>query len=60
MLPAQVMPSETVLVVEDNPDVRAVAVGRLKRLGYQVKEAETAVDAIGQLSRGFGRGCGVQ
>jgi PAS domain S-box-containing protein len=44
---------ETVLVVEDNPDVRAVAVGRLKRLGYQVVEAESAVDAIRRLSDGL-------
>ena len=49
----QVMPSETVLVVEDNPDVRAVAVGRLKRLGYKVVEVENAVDAIQQLDGGL-------
>lgn len=49
----QVMASETVLVVEDNPDVRAVAVGRLQRLGYQVVEAETAVEAIRRLSGGL-------
>jgi PAS domain S-box-containing protein len=49
----QAISGKTVLVVEDNPDVRAVAVGRLKRLGYQVKEAETAVDAIRQLSDGL-------
>ncbi len=40
----------TVLVVEDNSEVRAVAVGRLKRLGYGVVEAETAVEAIQLLS----------
>ncbi len=44
---------ETVLVVEDNPDVRVVAVGRLKRLGYRVVEAETAVEAIRRLSEGL-------
>jgi PAS domain S-box-containing protein len=49
----QAISGKTVLVVEDNPDVRAVAVGRLKRLGCQVKEAETAVDAIRQLSDGL-------
>lgn len=49
-LPGQVSSGETVLVVEDNPDVRAVAVARLKRLGYKVMESETAVDAIRQLS----------
>jgi PAS domain S-box-containing protein len=46
-------PGETILVVEDNPDVRIVAVSRLKRLGYNVVEAGTAVDAIRQLSDGL-------
>jgi PAS domain S-box-containing protein len=46
-------PGETILVVEDNPDVRVVAVSRLKRLGYRVIEAGTAVDAIRQLSDGL-------
>jgi PAS domain S-box-containing protein len=50
---AHAVSGKTVLVVEDNPDVRAVAVGRLIRLGYEVKEAETAVDAIRQLSGGL-------
>lgn len=45
--------SAAILVVEDNPDVRAVAVGRLKRLGYGVIEAETAVEAIRLLSTGL-------
>ena len=49
----QAISGETVLVVEDNPEVRAVAVGRLKRLGYQVIEAETAGDAIQRLSDGL-------
>ena len=49
----QAVSGKTVLVVEDNPDVRAVAVGRLGRLGYQVQEAETAVDAIRQLKDGL-------
>jgi PAS domain S-box-containing protein len=44
---------ETVLVVEDNPDVRAVAVGRLKRLGYETVEADTAAGAIAQLNGGL-------
>jgi PAS domain S-box-containing protein len=43
----------TVLVTEDNPDVRIVAVGRLKRLGYEVVEAESAVEAINLLSKGL-------
>lgn len=44
---------ETVFVVEDNPEVRNVAVTRLQRLGYKVVEAETAVDAIARLSEGL-------
>ncbi len=51
--PAQSRPGETILVVEDNPDVRDVAVRRLKRVGYRVIEAETAVDAIEQLTNGL-------
>jgi PAS domain S-box-containing protein len=43
---------ETVLVVEDNAEVRAVAVARLQRLGYHILEAETAVEAIARLSAG--------
>ena len=31
---------ETVLIVEDNPEVRAVGVSHLKRLGYRVVEAD--------------------
>ncbi len=50
-VPAQASSGETILVVEDNPDVRAVAVARLKRLGYKVMEAETAADAIRQLNK---------
>jgi CheY-like chemotaxis protein len=34
--------TETVLVVEDDPHVRAVAVGSLKQAGYRVLEAATA------------------
>jgi PAS domain S-box-containing protein len=36
----------TILLVEDNPEVRAVALGRLQRLGYGVIEAYTAAEAI--------------
>ena len=32
----------TILVVEDNPEVRNVAVGQLRTLGYAVVEAENA------------------
>ena len=37
--------TETVLVVEDDPHVRAVAVGSLKQAGYVVLEAATAAAA---------------
>ena len=43
---------ETVLVVEDNPDVRRVTIERLKSLGYRVLEAESGVSAIAALDRG--------
>ena len=37
---------EAILVVEDDPRVRRVAVSRLKDTGYQVVEAETAAQAL--------------
>jgi PAS domain S-box-containing protein len=37
---------ETVLVVEDNPSVRAVTVQHLEDLGYAVREVDTGVAAI--------------
>ena len=37
---------ETVLLVEDNDDVRAVTARRLRRLGYKVVEAENGPRAI--------------
>jgi PAS domain S-box-containing protein len=43
---------ETVLLVEDNPEVRAVTVRRLKHLGYSVVEAENASRAIAILGAG--------
>jgi PAS domain S-box-containing protein len=51
--PTHMGSGETIFVVEDNPDVRNVAVTRLERLGYRVVEAETAVDAIARLSAGL-------
>lgn len=51
--PATTASGETVLVVEDNPEVRAVAVGRLKRVGYRVIEADTAIKAIEKLTSGL-------
>ena len=43
---------ETVLVVEDNPDVRRVTIERLKSLGYRVLEAESGYSAIAVLDGG--------
>jgi CheY-like chemotaxis protein len=37
---------QTILVVEDNPDVRNVAVSLLEQLGYRTLEAETAAAAL--------------
>ena len=55
--PEELKPSQhsggTILVVEDNPDVRSVAVGRLTRIGYSVIEADTAVEAIEMLRSGI-------
>ena len=42
---------ETVLVVEDNPALRRVAVRLLDQLGYAVVEADNASDAIAALQR---------
>ena len=43
--------NETVLVVEDNPDVRKLAVRQLTELGYCVLEAETGPLALAVLGR---------
>jgi CheY-like chemotaxis protein len=43
---------QTVLVVEDNADVRNVAVSLLKELGYRTIEAETAPAALDVLANG--------
>jgi CheY-like chemotaxis protein len=51
--PLDAVAGETILVVEDNPDVRAVAVARLERIGYKVVESSTAADAIQQLTAGL-------
>ena len=53
-LPAQDSPrarGETVLVVEDNPEVRALAVSLLERLGYRVIEAEDGPTALKMIER---------
>ena len=42
----------TILVVEDDPDVRQVAVATLRTLGFEVREAETGDEAAAMLRRG--------
>jgi CheY-like chemotaxis protein len=44
---------EIVLIVEDNPEVRAVGVSHLERLGYRVVETTTASEAIERLRNGL-------
>ena len=51
-VPYQAAAGETVLVVEDNPDVRNVAVSLLEELGYQTIAVETASDALDVLAAG--------
>lgn len=43
---------ETVLVVEDDPNVREVTVDRLEHLGYRIIEAENAQQALDVLEAG--------
>jgi CheY-like chemotaxis protein len=43
--------SEVVLVVEDDPDVRATSVDILRELGYQVLEAHDGPSALGLLEQ---------
>ena len=38
--------SETILLVEPDPETRALAAFMLSRLGYPLLEARTAVDAV--------------
>jgi PAS domain S-box-containing protein len=45
---------ETILVVEDNGDVRLVAVSLLEQLGYRTIEAECAADALQLLAESAG------
>jgi PAS domain S-box-containing protein len=42
----------TILVVEDNPDVRRVAVSLLEQLGYRTVEVETAAAALDVVAAG--------
>lgn len=48
----QIGNGERVLVVEDDPLVREVALSRLEALGYRVDEASTAEQALGRLDTG--------
>jgi PAS domain S-box-containing protein len=47
--------SETILVVEDQPDVRAVAVETLARYGYTVLDAATPDEALALIDRAGAR-----
>ena len=49
---ATAVTGETILLVEDNPQVRNVTARRLQNLGYTVVEAENAAGAIEILSSG--------
>ena len=49
--PVQSKRGEAILVVEDNPQVRALTVERLVRLGYRVIEAENGPAALATLER---------
>jgi CheY-like chemotaxis protein len=42
---------ETILIVEDHPDVRATVVAQLGRMGYRLFEAANAADALALLER---------
>jgi PAS domain S-box-containing protein len=44
--------NESVLVVEDDPNVREIAVARLEHLGYQIVEARTGQEALDILEQG--------
>ncbi len=44
--PAHAKPNETILVVEDNDDVREYARGALEELGYKIIEASDAAEAL--------------
>jgi PAS domain S-box-containing protein len=44
--------NRTVLLVEDNPDVREVAAGLLERLGYRVNSVDSAAAALKLLAAG--------
>jgi len=50
--PVEVRGKGTVLVVEDDSDVRAIASSLLENLGYCVMEAETGSDAMKLIDRG--------
>lgn len=43
--------TETILVVEPDPETRALAVFMLSRLGYRVLEARNAIDAVNLYSQ---------
>jgi PAS domain S-box-containing protein len=50
--PYRAADNRTILVVEDNPDVKNVAVSLLEELGYRTVAVETADEALGILAAG--------
>jgi PAS domain S-box-containing protein len=50
--PLPLAQGETILVVEDNPQVRTLTVERLRRLGYHVRDAENGPTALALLDAG--------
>lgn len=50
--PLPLAQGETILVVEDNPQVRTLTVERLRRLGYRVRDAENGPTALALLDAG--------
>jgi CheY-like chemotaxis protein len=47
--------TESVLVVDDNADLRALFAGQMRSLGYRVTEAASGDDALALLEGGAGR-----
>jgi CheY-like chemotaxis protein len=43
------IPDETIVVVEDNPEIRTMVAGQLTGLGYRAVEADDAFDALEKL-----------
>jgi DNA-binding response OmpR family regulator len=53
--PRAARPVPTILVVDDEPHVRAAATRVLESCGYEVEQAADGVEALGVFSKRFGR-----